>query len=505
MLPKPFGTGPAHFVAFRPAKDFFTHRPSSPPYVTVIYINEDFTCVEEEWLKDIIVKFEKLDDIELTPRSYKLLQSLCTRWMEVADTANPVSSPPPGVYYVIDKQLHDIWKLYEDSHGAFLTALVPGVDGRLSQFQIGAVPSRFQITATPSHPLGGWRVTTSVCNRAFYELYPSPFQTTACIRLLQEKGAPPWNYRADGHQSPAGSSSGSGVAFASYQWVDIAVGSDTSGSGRRPGHWNGCFAYRPSHGVLLVEATTVPPEIIYPTEYMSFITNKDQLKIIDNFVADLEKSLGVKQKRVSFNEVWDSDRPEEAKGETRNSFFHDDYHNFDEFREDYQKAFKKTPYVSPPVRWQWNLSAGITKEERDIAVYRLSVYEKWCLEKILQIGTHNTIILIPIENTTPRYRNESLGRYFNPVGVPMLFVAPILKAPKFTVPIGEVPFLSKVTGNVEQLLVAISLLGVPCRHLELTDIASDCRVILFGRQKPEASTSLPKILRHSTKPTFRRF
>jgi hypothetical protein len=30
-------------------------------------------------------------------------------------------------------------------------------------------------------------------------------------------------------------------------------------------------------------------------------------------------------------------------------------------------------------------------------------------------------------------------------------------------------------------------------------------VILFGRQKPEASTSLPKILRQSTKPTFRRF
>ena len=111
---------------------------------------------------------------------------------------------------------------------------------------------------------------------------------------------------------------------------------------------------------------------------MSLITNKDQLKIIDNSVADLEKSLGVKHKRVSFNEVWDSDRPEEVKGESlqeymkdvsrffrekntcltnekasRNSFFHDDYHNFDKFREDYQRAFKKIPYVSPPVRWQW--------------------------------------------------------------------------------------------------------------------------------------------------------
>jgi Asp-tRNA(Asn)/Glu-tRNA(Gln) amidotransferase A subunit family amidase len=187
---------------------------------------------------------------------------------------------------------------------------------RLSQFQISgeniqtimvAVPSRLQTTATPSHPLGGWRVAvkdifriegvkTSVCNRAFYELYPPASQTAACIRLLEEKGArilgttklaafaateepiecvdyqAPWNPRADGYQSPAGSSSGSGVAVASYQWVDIAVGSDSkfqssgapiirfvlhelaaSGSGRRPGHWNGCFAHRPSHGVLPVE------------------------------------------------------------------------------------------------------------------------------------------------------------------------------------------------------------------------------------------------------------
>jgi Asp-tRNA(Asn)/Glu-tRNA(Gln) amidotransferase A subunit family amidase len=125
-----------------------------------------------------------------------------------------------------------------------------------------AVQSRLQTTATPSHPLAGWRVAvkdifqieglkTSVCNRAFYDLYPPASQTAACIKLLEEKGAlilgttklaafaateepiecvdyqAPWNPRADGYQSPAGSSSGSGVAVASYQWVDIAVGSDS--------------------------------------------------------------------------------------------------------------------------------------------------------------------------------------------------------------------------------------------------------------------------------------
>ena len=56
---------------------------------------------------------------------------------------------------------------------------------------------------------------------------------------------------------------------------------------------------------------------------MPLITDKDQLKIIDNFVADLEKSLGVKHNRVSFNEVWDSDPPEEAKGESLQEYMKD--------------------------------------------------------------------------------------------------------------------------------------------------------------------------------------
>jgi hypothetical protein len=56
---------------------------------------------------------------------------------------------------------------------------------------------------------------------------------------------------------------------------------------------------------------------------MSCITNMDQLKIIDNFVADLEKSMRVKHKRVSFNELWDSNPPEQAKGESLQEYMKD--------------------------------------------------------------------------------------------------------------------------------------------------------------------------------------
>lgn len=125
-----------------------------------------------------------------------------------------------------------------------------------------AVPSRAGIAPTPSLPLNGFRIAVkdifeianvkiSVCNRAYYELYDAPTKTAACIELLIAAGATivgttklasfaateepvecidytaPWNPRADGYQSPAGSSSGSGVAMAAYKWLDITIGSDS--------------------------------------------------------------------------------------------------------------------------------------------------------------------------------------------------------------------------------------------------------------------------------------
>lgn len=125
-----------------------------------------------------------------------------------------------------------------------------------------AVPSRLRNTMTTARPLAGLRVAvkdifqikgicTSLCNRAYYELYPPATETAGCIDILCQLGASivgntklasfaateepiecvdfqaPWNPRADGYQSPAGSSSGSGVAIASYPWLDVAIGSDS--------------------------------------------------------------------------------------------------------------------------------------------------------------------------------------------------------------------------------------------------------------------------------------
>ena len=111
----------------------------------------------------------------------------------------------------------------------------------------------------------------SLCNAAYYDTMPSAPFTATVVESLIRKGAhilgltklstligweepidavdylTSFNPRADGYQSPAGSSSGSAAAIAAYDWLDCAIGTDTTGSGRRPALVNGVWQFRPSH------------------------------------------------------------------------------------------------------------------------------------------------------------------------------------------------------------------------------------------------------------------
>jgi hypothetical protein len=544
--------------------------------------------VEREWIIQQVSQFSKDDtfrsaflenvvithngdhEIELTSEARSYLYDKGTNFVDTLHVSNGEDRPSPGPYMYSNGTLRSIWKLYEDSHGAFLNTLVPDSNKQLSILHTAgsvpqslaiAVPPRFcTLTNDQSQPLAGWRIAVkdnfqiakvrmSACNKAYYELYPPSRGTAPCIQSLINSGAhivgttklasfaateepiecidwfAPWNPRADGYQSPAGSSSGSGVAVAAYEWLDITIGSDTSGSGRRPGHWNGCFAMRPTHSCLSIEgilksfprfdtptffgrelekcktfakawygeALPSPPaddskpfSVIYATDYMKLIGNKDQLSLIDIFVADLEMSLNVPPAKVSFEEAWTTSPPPEAHGQSmkeymkdasRDSFFYADYHNFATFRHDYESKFNKTPYISPPVRWQWyviflslslslslfrrrkipnarncisfslyhkiftlimyvsrELASHITTSAHEEALHRLEVYKEWFTSTILQPAERNTLILIPIEEISPRYRDEMPTHHFDPVGVPNLFLSPILGAPELTVP-----------------------------------------------------------------------
>ena len=147
---------------------------------------------------------------------------------------------------------------------------------------------------------------TSVGNRNYFDLYPPCTKTASAIQRLIDAGAEilgksklssfaareeptesvdyqaPFNPRGDGYQSPAGSSSGSGAAVSSYDWLDFAIGSDSesqikplgftdpylmnsaTGSGRRPALCNGCFSLRPTKTALSLEGFVKTFESVGP-------------------------------------------------------------------------------------------------------------------------------------------------------------------------------------------------------------------------------------------------
>ena len=52
-------------------------------------------------------------------------------------------------------------------------------------------------------------------------------------------------------------------------------------------------------------------------------------------------------------------------------------------------------------------SAKIKQNERDVAMIRLEVYREWFSKEVMQAGICNTIVIIPVENISPRYRDNA--------------------------------------------------------------------------------------------------
>ena len=53
------------------------------------------------------------------------------------------------------------------------------------------------------------------------------------------------------------------------------------------------------------------------------IKNRDQVAIIDQFIADLKTSLGIKHEKISFKELWNKAPPSRANGENFQGYMKD--------------------------------------------------------------------------------------------------------------------------------------------------------------------------------------
>ncbi|EEQ86219.2 amidase [Blastomyces dermatitidis ER-3] len=287
---------------------------------------------------------------------------------------NPTAKAAPGPYVFSRGRTWQPWRIYRDS--ITLDPPQAGTDGRV------IVPSRCYYKPCKERPLDGARISvkdnidiaghkTTLCNRAWQDLYPAKTQHANCVQVLIDAGAvivgksklqamimreepleaveftSPFNPRADGYQVPSGSSNGSAAGIGSYEWLDFSLGSDTNGSGRKPAQYNGCFSIRPSTGIMntdgvvgqfpkfdmpvffgrdlsrfsdfisvwygdspdLRKPSRFPVRILYPHDYLP-TTNAEQSLLIDRFIQGLESALGVKREEISLAEEWKRDCPD---------------------------------------------------------------------------------------------------------------------------------------------------------------------------------------------------
>ncbi|KAL8882801.1 MAG: hypothetical protein Q9198_000261 [Flavoplaca austrocitrina] len=233
----------------------------------------------------------KKADLQIEPDALNEL-ALWNVKTQIFAEGNPAATVAPGPYVFVEGQTWQPWRIYHDFNACFMTPFKPCSGAHHARYvscsptllearktnhfctlvvvdeaQSGTarrvvVPSRCYYKPSKSRPLDGVRISvkdnmdiaghkTTLCNRAWIELYPAKTKNAVCVQRLVDAGAvivgkvklqamimreeplecvefiAPFNPRADGYQVPSGSSHASAAGIASYDWLDFSLGSDS--------------------------------------------------------------------------------------------------------------------------------------------------------------------------------------------------------------------------------------------------------------------------------------
>lgn len=137
------------------------------------------------------------------------------------------------------------------------------------------------------------------------------------------------------------------------------------------------------------------------------------------------------------------------------------WNNTKKFRHDYLSQFRRRPYSNPAIEAKWAGAFQVTKEEQDAALVRKDVFRSWFLSEI--ISDPGTVIVLPISESEPKYRDEYRGGPWVGVesGWHRNFISALSGCPELILPIGQIPYDSRVTKRSESLPVVGSFVGYP--------------------------------------------
>ncbi|KAI7502130.1 amidase signature enzyme [Hortaea werneckii] len=461
-------------------------------------------------------------------------------------------------------------KLYPDDYLTFIQGIIsdeaggylslPAVTENVMAKSV-AVPSRLYSTITPERPLAGLRlgvkdiyhvkgIKTSGGNRAYFYLYEAQNATAPAVQRLIDQGAIlvgkmgtvqfangdsptadwvdlhcPFNPRADGYQDPSGSSTGPGAGIGAYDWLDIAVGSDTGGSMRGPTGAQGIYGNRPSTGAVSMEDvipltptldtagafarsaslwSTVahawyldfseehpayPRQIYFSAAGSGWGASNDSsaMELLDRFFRNLESFLNFNGTQVDVTQRWDSTHPTDAPSNVT-EMLHDTYGvltSVDQYNllgrplfADYEVAHHgRSPYINPGplVQWQWGIPRN---ESYEFAIHNMTVFRSWWETQGYGRNDSETcskgIFVYPWSLGTPNYRDTYLDPPTQPpLGFANWAIAGYAAGGELVVPVGEVPYQSRITHQTEYLPVSVSLLVAHGCDLVLANLVRD--------------------------------
>ncbi|OHW91155.1 glutamyl-tRNA amidotransferase [Colletotrichum incanum] len=530
----------------------------------VTVVNSDTTSSSPEGIDGLLNHFSKIDDVFQDGfrqavyvqhtnggssgghAEFSHLGSSRIYWSHFTNASNSII--PDGPYFVSRSGLlYQAYRLYADLQGAFSETVIANAEGFHTvlpanipgQSLAVAVPSRLYYRQTAEKPLAGLRLgvkdiydvqglKTSNGNRAWYHLYPSMNRTATVVQNLMDAGAvlvgkmktsqfangesatadwvdyhAPFNPRGDGYQDPSSSSAGPAAGIAAYEWLDIALGSDTGGSIRSPSQVQGIYGNRPSHDLVSLDgAMPLAPEFdtagllardpsvwiqatkalyghnmtftsSYPTKILTIGFPGDDTSefntILQHFLTNLTEFLSASTTPFELTESWTRMNPDQP---SLLSFINNTYEVLsakeqarlvrDKFYADYAASNDgRLPHVNPAPLQRWALGDASSSAIMD-DLKNKTRFMNWFNEKILyhdsQYCSNSLLIYVP---RTPK--ETSRDTYMTAPQTPKAFstsrISVMSGVPDIVVPIGQLAYFSSVTNHTEYLPVTVDLMA----------------------------------------------
>ena len=211
-------------------------------------------------------------------------------------------------------------------------------------------------------------------------------------------------------------------------------------------------------------------------------------KQIEITIAQLESALDCKRIAFNINELWTITPPvgqsrslDEAVGHiystiTTSSAIHT---CIDRFISDYATTHKGShPNISDLVQRRLDHGRQISTMQFTRALESMEAFARWAETTLF--GSYDqeamTLVIFPQSCGRPEYRDEIPDRteLFNDTFSIYSF-GYLVGCPDYTIPVGEVPFISKVTGEKGLLPVSISLISRPGTDAELFGVVQQLR------------------------------